>query len=103
MARQHWQASLEETCPYLAGRVSTTDYRILTEVSPEEHEEMLSRGWRRFGLQYFRPECATCLECVSLRIPIAEFQPTKSQRRAWKKCAHLQVQIGRPQVDEERL
>ena len=103
MARQHWQAALEETCPYLAGRVSTTDYRILTEVTPEEHEAMMIRGWRRFGLQYFRPECATCMECVSLRIPLAEFQPTKSQRRAWKKCAHLQVQIGRPQVDEERL
>ena len=103
MARQHWQAALDEACPYLAGRMATTDYRILTEVSPREHEAMLIRGWRRFGLQYFRPECAGCMECVSLRIPVATFRPTKSQRRAWRKCAHLRVEIGPPQVTEERL
>ena len=71
MARQHWQAALDEACPYLAGRAATTDYRILTDVTPLEHEAMLVRGWRRFGLQYFRPECAGCAECVSLRIPVA--------------------------------
>ena len=103
MARQHWQAALDEACPYLAGRMSTTDYRILTEVSPEEHECMLSRGWRRFGLQYFRPECVGCQECVSLRIPLATFSPTKSQRRAWKKCSHLRVEIGLPRVNQERI
>jgi arginine-tRNA-protein transferase len=40
---------------------------------------------------------------VSLRVPVATFAPTKSQRRAWRKCAHLRVQVGRPQVDAERL
>jgi leucyl-tRNA---protein transferase len=103
MARQHWQAALDEACPYLAGRMASTDYRILTDVSPQEHEAMLSRGWRRFGLQYFRPQCVGCAECVSLRIPVATFRPTKSQRRAWKKCGHLRVEIGRPQVNDERL
>jgi arginine-tRNA-protein transferase len=103
MARQHWQAAIEEACPYLAGRMASTDYRILTEVTPQEHEMMLTRGWRRFGLQYFRPECAGCMECVSLRIPVATFRPTKSQRRAWRKCAHLRVEIGRPQATESRL
>jgi arginine-tRNA-protein transferase len=103
MARQHWQAALDEACPYLVGRMATTDYRILTDVTREEHEALLMRGWRRFGLQYFRPECARCMECVSLRIPVATFQPTKSQRRAWRKCAHLRVEVGSPQVNEERL
>ena len=103
MARQHWQAALDETCPYLAGRTSTTDYRILTDVSPIEHEAMLIRGWRRFGLQYFRPQCAKCMECVSLRLEIARFEPTKSQRRAWRKCEHLEIAIGPPRVDSERL
>ena len=65
------------------GAYSTTDYRILTEVSRlQEHEAMLVRGWRRFGLQYFRPQCTACMECVSLRVAVATFQPTKSQRRA---------------------
>jgi arginyl-tRNA--protein-N-Asp/Glu arginylyltransferase len=103
MAQEHWQALLNEACPYLAERVATTDYRILTNVTPLEHEAMLVRGWRRFGLQYFRPQCAGCLECVSLRIPVATFCPTKSQRRAWRKCAHLRVEVGPPQMTVERL
>ncbi len=103
MARELWRAALEEPCPYLSGLEATTDYRILTEVSPEEHEEMILRGWRRFGMQYFRPRCAACQECVSLRVPIAGFLPTKSQRRAWRKCGHLQVAIGPPQADEDRV
>ena len=103
MAKQHWRAALDEACPYLAEKVSTTDYRILTEVTPQEHEAMLIRGWRRFGLQYFRPECVGCMECVSLRIAIATFQPTKSQRRARRKCAHLRINVGPPQVNDERL
>jgi leucyl-tRNA---protein transferase len=103
MAKQHWRAALDEACPYLAEKTSTTDYRILTEVTPQEHEAMLIRGWRRFGLQYFRPECVGCMECVSLRIPIESFQPTKSQRRALRKCGHLRINVGAPQVNDERL
>ena len=103
MARELWQAALDEPCPYLPGLEATTDYRILTEVSPEEHEQMIVRGWRRFGLQYFRPQCAGCMECVSLRVEIATFRPTKSQRRAWRKCGHLRVSVGPPQANDERL
>jgi leucyl-tRNA---protein transferase len=103
MARELWHVDLDEPCPYLPDLGATTDYRILTEVTPEEHEQMIVRGWRRFGMQYFRPRCASCTECVSLRVPLATFHPTKSQRRAWRKCGHLQVAIGVPQADEERV
>jgi arginyl-tRNA--protein-N-Asp/Glu arginylyltransferase len=103
MAQQHWQAEIEEACPYLEGRLASTDYRILTQVTPMQHEAMLSRGWRRFGLQYFRPECRGCRECVSLRIPVATFCPTKTQRRAWRKCAHLRIEVGPPKATEDRL
>ena len=103
MARELWQAALDEPCPYLPDLEATTDYRILAEVTPEEHELMIVRGWRRFGMQYFRPRCAHCMECVSLRVSVDTFHPTKSQRRAWRKCGHLRVGIGEPRVDEERV
>jgi arginine-tRNA-protein transferase len=103
MARELWHAALDEPCPYLADLGATTDYRILTDVTLEEHEAMILRGWRRFGMQYFRPRCAACAECVSLRVPVATFRPTKSQRRAWRKCEHLRVRIGVPQANDERV
>ena len=103
MAREIWHAALDETCPYLAGLEATTEYRILAEVTADEHEQMIVRGWRRFGMQYFRPRCAHCRECVSLRVPLADFRPTKSQRRAWRKCGHLRVETGPPRVDDRRV
>lgn len=64
---------------------------------------MLARGWRRFGAVYFRPACATCTECVTLRIPTATFSPSKSQRRALKNASRLVRRVGMPDVDSERL
>jgi len=41
----------------------------------------------------FRPQCAACMECVSLRLAVEEFEPTKSQRRAWRKL-HMCKRCG---------
>src|SRR5258706_15988554 len=104
MARLHLHLSAhEEQCNYLEGLVATTEYRVMTRVSPEEQEALLERGWRRFGAQYFRPVCGACAECVSLRVPVATFLPSKTQRRAWRKCQHLRVTVRSPVVDEKRL
>ncbi|MEA3209986.1 MAG: leucyl-tRNA---protein transferase [Chthoniobacter sp.] len=104
MARLHLHlAAHDEPCHYLPGLRATTEYRVMTGVSPEEQEALLSRGWRRFGAQYFRPVCAACAECVSLRVPVATFEPTKSQRRAWRKCQHLRVEVRTPCADPQRL
>lgn len=32
----------------------------------------------------FRPECPSCQRCQPLRVPVASFRPSHSQRRAWK-------------------
>jgi len=104
MAELHLHLPAEaEPCAYLPGLTATTEYRFMTDVTPEEMQHLLERGWRRFGAAYFRPVCGKCLECVSLRIPVAGFRATKSQRRALRKCAHLRVSVRSPVADEERL
>jgi arginyl-tRNA--protein-N-Asp/Glu arginylyltransferase len=90
-------------CSYLADRQATLDYRVMTDVSPEELEQLLIRGWRRFGPVYFRPSCAGCMECVSIRIPVATFQPSDSQKRALRRNKRFRVEVRRPTVDAERL
>ena len=104
MAKVHLHLPGEvEPCGYLDDRTATTDYRVMSEVSAQELEWMIERGWRRFGHLYFRPVCPMCTECVSLRIPVATFLPSKSQRRAWKRCAHLRIAVRTPVADDERL
>jgi arginyl-tRNA--protein-N-Asp/Glu arginylyltransferase len=90
-------------CAYLRGRRAMLDVRLLTEVSPAETEAMVERGWRRFGPEYFRPICRGCEECVSLRVAVRDFRITKSQRRVVRRCGDVEVQIGAPRTDEERV
>jgi arginyl-tRNA--protein-N-Asp/Glu arginylyltransferase len=90
-------------CAYLPDREAQLEIRVQVDVTPEELEAMLERGWRRFGPVYFRPACASCGECVTLRIDVARFAPHKSQRRAAKNASRLRRIVGTPLVDDERL
>jgi leucyl-tRNA---protein transferase len=90
-------------CPYLADREAQLEIRVQIDVTPEELDGMLSRGWRRFGPVYFRPACASCTECVTLRVLAAEFRPSKSQRRAARNARRLVRTVGTPKIDDERL
>ena len=90
-------------CSYLADRLATLEHRIMVDVTPAELERLLEHGWRRFGVDYFRPACAGCSACIPTRVPTGAFTPSKSQRRARKACAALEVQLGPPRFDDERL
>ena len=91
------------TCSYLQDRLASLETKVMIDITPAELEEMLIRGWRRFGPFYFRPACTPCQECVSIRIPTADFTPSKAQRRAKKACGDLRVVLGPPSVDRARL
>ena len=90
-------------CVYLPEERASLEYNVLVDVGPEEYGHMIERGWRRFGPMYFRPACADCSQCVTLRIPTATFAPSKSQRRARKNIAALVREMRVPVVDDERL
>jgi arginine-tRNA-protein transferase len=90
-------------CSYLLGQRASLDIRVMIDVTAEETDALLARGWRRFGPIYFRPVCAACSACVSLRVLAAEFEPRKSQRRARRACERLRRALGGPIVDDARL
>ena len=90
-------------CIYLPDREASLEIRVMVDVTSAELGALLERGWRRFGPVYFRPACASCEECVTLRIPTATFRPSKSQRRARKNAADLVRTMSTPLIDDERL
>jgi arginyl-tRNA--protein-N-Asp/Glu arginylyltransferase len=90
-------------CSYLPGRAASLDVRVMLDVTEGDLEALLERGWRRFGPMYFRPACRACTECVSLRVVVERFAPSKSQRRAERACSGLRRVVGRPRVDDARL
>jgi arginine-tRNA-protein transferase len=91
-------------CSYLADRQASLEVALLLDVDEAELEELLVRGWRRFGPCYFRPACASCTECVSLRVPVATFRPSKTQRRVARAVAkRFRRQVGVPVASADRI
>ena len=99
---KHWQ-SPPRACSYLSAEHASIEYRLMLGVTPEEMDRLLERGWRRFGPAYFRPACSACAHCVSLRIDVEGFAPSRTQKRIWKHAQRFRVRAGRPTVDSARL
>src|SRR5262245_56170456 len=91
------------SCTYLRGRSSATALRLLGSIEPAEYRDHLREGFRRFGMILFRPACEGCQACVPIRVPVDRFRPTKGQRRVMRRNRDVQVEIGQPAVDAERL
>ncbi len=90
-------------CGYLPDRQSAMEYRWFAELEAEEFEYLLERGWRRFGEIVFRPRCAGCHECRGIRLDVTSFAPNRSQRRALKRNAAVEVRFERAEATPEHL
>jgi len=75
----------------------------MLDVSPEEADDLLCRGWRHFGPGWFRPMCTGCQACLSTRIVVDDFSPSRSQRRAQHRTRNLRVEVSDPIIDEAHL
>ena len=69
--------SLEHDCPYLENKFLRNEYNIVFNCSKKLNQELISRGWRRFGKFFSRPICRDCNECVSYRIKVDDFKKVK--------------------------
>jgi len=99
----HQLVTEPHTCAYLADRPARLEYSYAARLSGAEYEELMNRGYRKFGALLFRPVCEGCAECRPIRIPVAGFTPDRSQRRSWKRNCALNAVHGPAVVDEQRL
>ncbi len=90
-------------CSYLPAEIAALDYRLIAAIADRPYEELLARGWRRFGIEFFRPACSNCAKCRSLRVRVQQFTPSQSQRRNLRRNAHLQVVVQPPTITAEHL
>ena len=73
-----------------------------------DHSEKLNdalskQGFRRSQNVLYRPSCADCAACLSARIRVKDFQPTKSQKRAMKRNQDLQREATSPWATEDQF
>lgn len=95
--------SLNDKCSYLENSQQTTHYKIIENCSTNQCQNLIERGFRRFGKMYFRPTCSTCNECQSIKIDVQNFTFSKSMRRVMKKASHIRSYIQKPTLTKEHL
>ncbi len=90
-------------CPYLPDRRWTLAVGAHPQLTAEQFGQLLSQGFRRMGNVVYTPRCQGCAACISLRIPVRGFAPTKSQRRVLRRNQDVQLDIGEPRLTVDRL
>jgi leucyl-tRNA---protein transferase len=90
-------------CGYLPQQTAQLQHRIQLDVSPAELDTLLAAGVRRFGPDYFAPQCPTCSACTPTRVATNRFVASKSQRRVLRENADLTLSIAAPSIDTHRL
>ena len=94
----------EGECPYIDDRATLTAGASVNSVTPDAYQDLMDKGMRRSGHVIYRPLCIDCRQCQPLRIRVADFQPSKSQKRLLKKYKNqFRIAVDVPQLDEERL
>ena len=92
-----------QPCPYLADR---EERKLFTALQGEHagvlNDTLSKQGFRRSQNVLYRPSCAECSACLSARIRVADFHPSKSQRRAARRNAHLTRRARAPWATEEQ-
>jgi arginine-tRNA-protein transferase len=90
-----------QPCPYLPDR---EERKVFTTLRGRDaaavNDELSLRGFRRSQSVAYRPSCPNCASCLSTRIPVADFQPTRSQRRTVEKNRDLTRRACAPWATE---
>ena len=78
--------SQEHDCSYLPDKSASIIYFDPSEEADiPVYQWLVDRGFRRSGNHIYRPACPSCHACLPLRLPADMFQPSRSQRRCWKR------------------
>lgn len=88
-------------CSYLDGEQAQSAF-VNPSFKPDTaiYSQLIAHGFRRSGDEVYRPYCAQCSQCVPVRLPVAQFQPSRKQKRCLQKNTETSV-IIKPAVFEQ--
>jgi arginine-tRNA-protein transferase len=92
-----------QPCPYLEDRMERKLFTALQGDGVEQLNNSLSQqGFRRSQNVLYRPSCSDCSACLSARIDVARFAPSRSQKRTLKRNSHLIRRATSPWATEDQ-
>ncbi len=91
-------------CPYLPGRQERKVFTELAGPNADTMNDALGRiGFRRSQTVAYRPSCAECQACVSVRVVTGEFISSSTQRRNLRRNSDLVATECQPWATSEQF
>ena len=93
--------SQEHPCGYLDDKKAQSlfvhpGYPVTSPI----YAQLIEQGFRRSGDEVYVPHCPHCSSCISVRLPVKKFKPSRSQKRCLSKNAATQA-IVKPAAFEQ--
>jgi arginyl-tRNA--protein-N-Asp/Glu arginylyltransferase len=90
-------------CPYLQGQEERKVFTHLVGERAGELNDLLTHGgFRRSQSIAYRPACERCRACVSVRVLVNDFAPSRSMRRIAERCEDLVGELRSPNPTSEQ-
>ena len=67
------------------------------------NDTLSKQGFRRSQNVLYRPSCAECSACLSARIRVADFVPSRTQKRVMRAARHLRRNATSPWATEDQF
>ncbi|HUZ72088.1 MAG TPA: arginyltransferase [Stellaceae bacterium] len=101
---QHFYRTAALPCPYVPGRV---ERKLVTEMARGDavsfYNALSRAGFRRSHNLAYRPACAACSACLPVRIPVADFDLSRSLRRIRNLNRNLEARLAAPAATVEQF
>jgi arginine-tRNA-protein transferase len=92
-----------QPCPYLERRMERKLFTALQGDQAQRLNDTLSKqGFRRSQNVLYRPSCSDCAACLSARIRVTGFKPSKSQRKTLRRNRDLRREATSPWATEDQ-
>jgi arginyl-tRNA--protein-N-Asp/Glu arginylyltransferase len=90
-------------CPYLPQRSARHLTVVPAPVFPGVYHALMDLNFRRLGPAFYRTRCDGCDQCRMLRVPVAEFSPSRAQKRCRARNADMEAVLVPPSPSAEKL
>lgn len=94
--------SEENSCNYLEGEISASIFA--NPYTPPDwalYTHLIQKGFRRSGEMIYRPDCAACRQCISVRLKVSDFTPNRRFRRTKNQNQDIVTTAAKPQFTDD--